>query len=211
MFAGHAAVLQTHRGWDPGALQLAQQMADAFGAPLFPSTTTRLLVDLNRSIGHPRLFSEFGATLTRAERQAVLAAHYRPHRDAVEAEVAQRIAANRPVLHIASHSFTQVLDGVVRAVDVAVLYDPKRAAEAALATRWLGQLAQRAPALRLRRNHPYRGSGDGLTAALRKRHREPDYVGLELEVNQRFVENGGPAWDRLRTDVIEALRTALAP
>lgn len=209
-FAGAADLLRTHRGWDAGALDLARDLADAFGAPLVASTTTRLLVDLNRSIGHPRLFSEFGAGWSRSEREAVLAAHYRPHREAAEAEVARAIAAGRSVVHIGSHSFTPVLDGVERRVDVGVLYDPRRAREVALARRWLAALANRAPLLRLRRNHPYRGNGDGLTSALRRRFAPNAYLGLELEVNQRFVTGGGERWARLRADIAASLRQALA-
>lgn len=50
--------------------------------------------------------------------------------------------------------------------------------------------APRAPGLRLRRNHPYRGRGDGLTAWLRQHHPDAAYVGIELELNQRFVLQG---------------------
>jgi len=53
-------------------------MADAFSAPLFAATVARLLVDLNRSIGHCQLHSEIGRGLTRAQRQQVVAEHYRP-------------------------------------------------------------------------------------------------------------------------------------
>ena len=210
LFAAHAALLDSHRGWDPGALQLARQIADAFGAPLYASTTTRLLIDLNRSPGHRHLFSEVTRGLTRAQRQAIALQHYRPHRDAVEGEIARRIAGGQRVIHIASHSFTPVLDGVVRQADVAWLYDPRRAAEAALSQRWLAACAQRAPGLRLRRNYPYRGRGDGLTALVRKAFADEAYLGIELEVNQRFVAQGGAPWDALRAALVESLAAALA-
>ncbi|HEY8707435.1 MAG TPA: N-formylglutamate amidohydrolase [Burkholderiaceae bacterium] len=210
LFDVHAALLDSHRGWDPGALQLARQIADACGAPLYASTTTRLLIDLNRSVGHRRLFSEVTRGLTRAQRQAIALQHYRPHRDTVEGEIARRIAGGQRVIHIASHSFTPVLDGAVRHADVAWLYDPRRAAESALSRRWLAACAQRAPALMLRRNYPYRGRGDGLTALLRKAFADDVYVGIELEVNQRFVAQGGAPWDALRADLVESLAAALA-
>src|SRR6187399_2672421 len=105
-------------------------MAEVLAAPLFASTTTRLLIDLNRSIGHRQLFSEFSIGLNRAQREAVIQDHYRPHRDSVEGHVARLIAGGRPVIHIASHSFTPVLHGVARRADVAWLYDPKRGREA---------------------------------------------------------------------------------
>jgi predicted N-formylglutamate amidohydrolase len=210
LFKTHQALLPTHRGWDEGALLLAREMADALKAPLFFSTTTRLLIDLNRSIGNPSLHSEATRHLPLAERRKIAAQYYRPHRDAVESEVARRIEAGERVVHIASHSFTPELHGEVRQADVACLYNPQRAGEGPLAVKWLAALRQREPALKLRRNYPYEGKGDGLTSLLRKRYTPDQYVGMELEVNQRFVLAGGPAWDTLRADVIAALAEALA-
>lgn len=209
LFVGHEALLQTHRGWDPGALELARQMAQAFDAPLFAATTTRLLIDLNRSMGHRQLHSEATRNLALATRRDIATQYYRPHRDAVESEVARLIAAGRRVVHVASHSFTPELNGVVRRADVAWLYDPRRAGETALAAQWQSALRQRRPELKLRRNYPYEGKGDGLTSLLRKRHAPEQYVGIELEVNQRFVMEGGQAWTALRADIIEALADVL--
>ena len=130
---GHQALLPNHRGWDAGALELAKQMATAFDAPLFASSTTRLLIDLNRSIGHRQLHSEATRGLPLVTRRAIAAQHYLPHRDAVESEVAHQIAAGKQVLHIASHSFTLELDNVIRQADVALLYHSRRAGEGLLA------------------------------------------------------------------------------
>ena len=210
LFAGHEALLPTHRGWDPGALELAQQMALAFDAPLFAATTTRLLIDLNRSMGHRQLHSEATRALTLAARREIAARYYRPHRDTVESEVARLVAAGQCVVHVASHSFTPELHGVVRQADVAWLYDPRRPGETVLASRWLHALRQRRPDLKLRRNYPYEGKGDGLTSLLRKRHAPDQYVGIELEVNQRFVIAGGEAWTALRTDLVRSLGDVLA-
>ena len=209
LFSGRETLLDSHRGWDPGALDLARQMADAFRVPLHAATTTRLLVDLNRSIGHRQLFSEVTRTLPRASRQDLVDRFYRPHRQAVEAEIARLVASGRRVIHVASHSFTPKLYDVARRADVAWLYDPRRPGEVAFARSWMQELAHLAPDLRLRRNYPYRGRGDGLTAALRRRHPDAAYVGIELEVNQSFVEQSGP-WDRLKAALIASLRKALA-
>ncbi|MGB2818219.1 MAG: N-formylglutamate amidohydrolase [Burkholderiaceae bacterium] len=209
LFAGREALLDSHRGWDAGAMELARPMADAFGVPLHGATTTRLLIDLNRSIGHRQLFSEVTRALPPERRQEIVDRYYRPHRQAVEAEVARLIASGRRVIHVASHSFTPTLDGVPRHADVAWLYDPSRAGEVTFARAWMRSLAQRAPALRLRRNYPYRGRDDGLTAALRKRYPDPDYVGIELEVNQRFVERRDVTWDRLKSMLVDSLKNVL--
>lgn len=205
LFAGHAAWLDSHRGWDAGALTLARCMARAAGAPLHAATVTRLLIDLNRSIGHRQLFSPFTRALAPADRQAIVDRHYRPHRDRVAATIAAHIAAGRRVVHVASHSFTPVLDGKLRQVDIGWLYDPRRHGEASFVRAWMALAAPAAPGLRLRRNAPYRGRADGLTAWLRQRHPDDAYVGIELEVNQRFVGQGGAPWRALQTALTDAL------
>ena len=73
LFERHEALLDSHRGWDPGALGLAGQFADAFAAPLYAATTARLLIDLDRSLGRRQSFSEITRGLSSAERQAIVA------------------------------------------------------------------------------------------------------------------------------------------
>ena len=210
LFLGYQSLLQTHRGWDIGALALAQEMAAAMSAPLFAATTTRLLIDLNRSIGHRQLFSEVTRSLPLATRQKIAMLHYRPHRDAVESEVARCIATGQRVIHVASHSFTPELRGVVRRADVSFLYDPRRAGEGPFALQWLTAFGRLRPDLKLRRNYPYEGKADGLTTMLRKRHGVHQYVGMELEVNQQFAIAGGAAWTALRADITRALADVIA-
>ena len=205
LFTSHQALLESHRGWDPGALELAKDMASALDVPLFAATTTRLLIDLNRSIGHRQLHSEATRGLPLGTRREIAGQYYRPYRDKVEAEVARLIGQGRRVVHVASHSFTPELNGVVRNADIGWLYDPRRPAEPAIALQWMAALKPARPDLRLRRNYPYQGKGDGLTSLLRKRHGPDVYVGMELEVNQRFVLAGGEAWNTLRADIVHAL------
>ena len=209
LFDGQQAVLDSHRGWDPGALELGEQMSARLGVPLFAATTTRLLVELNRSIGHPQLFSEFTRDLSALQRELIIRQHYRPHRDEVEGRVARLIAAGHRVIHIASHSFTPVFNGQTRRADVAWLYDPRRACERAFAATWLKDFARRAPDLQLRRNYPYHGRDDGLMSLLRKRFGNDSYAGIELEVNQRFVLQGGTPWDTLREQLTQSLSATL--
>jgi predicted N-formylglutamate amidohydrolase len=210
LFADHAASLQSHRGWDPGAAELGCEIAEALGAAFFVGSVTRLLIDLNRSIGHRQLHSEATRGLPRSTRREIAALHYHPHRHAVEAAVRSAIEQGERVIHIASHSFTPELNGVVREADVAWLYDPARGGERVFARLWRDALQTRRPDLRLRRNYPYEGKSDGLTALLRRRHSPEHYVGIELEVNQRFVLQGGPAWPTLRSSLIDSLSAALA-
>ena len=49
LFRGHAALLRSHRGSDIGSHALAKSLARALRAPLLVTSTTRLLVECNRS------------------------------------------------------------------------------------------------------------------------------------------------------------------
>ena len=209
LFRAQRALLQSHRGYDPGSLQMARDLAGHFKAPLVYSTVTRLLVELNRSVGHPRLFSETTRCLPQAERDKLVELYYLPYRGEVERRIARTIASGRRVVHISSHSFTPVLDGEPRNADIGLLYDPARPGERTLARCWRRTLRQRDETLRVRFNYPYSGKTDGLTTYLRRVFAPQHYVGIELEVNQRFPLAGGRAWGRLRRIVIGSLENAL--
>jgi predicted N-formylglutamate amidohydrolase len=191
LFAAHRAALDSHRGWDPGALGLARALAKtldaAFDVELFVSQTSRLLVDLNRSEHHRDVFSAMTRGLPNDARNRILDEHYRPYRAAVEAAGDAAIDAGARIIHVSAHSFVPVLDGKTRRADIGLLYDPRRAREAALCNRWIASLSAALPDLEIRRNYPYRGDADGLTTALRDRYLVADYVGIEVELNQRLV------------------------
>ena len=210
LLRGHAALLDTHRGYDPGALVMARELAKALHAPLVTSTVSRLLVDLNRSIGHPQLFSATTRGAPSTVREGIVARHYLPYRAQVERLVGRSVARGRRVIHISSHSFTPVLHGNVRRADVGLLYHPGRRGEVHLCARWKAALANMAPELRVRRNYPYAGKGDGLTCHLRKHFSPSVYVGIELEVNQKIVFASGRRWTALRRVLIDSLLAAHA-
>jgi predicted N-formylglutamate amidohydrolase len=210
LFRGHRAVLASHRGYDAGAVGLARSMARALESPLVCSTVSRLLVDLNRSIGHPNLFSEMTRALPAVARAEIIATHYRPYRVRAERTIAGAIARGGRVIHVSAHSFTPTLGGHERRADAALLYDPARRGEVALCERWKAALRRDAAEFRIRRNYPYAGKGDGLTAHLRRRFSPSVYIGIELEVNQRIVATAGRRWSSLRAALIETLRAASA-
>lgn len=209
LFAGFEALLHSHRGYDPGALAVARKLAGVLDAPLFVSTTSRLLIDLNRSIAHPKLYSEATRDAPAAARREILDRVYLPYRSAVEAQVAAAIARGSRVIHLASHSFTPELDGVVRNADIGLLYDPSSAGETELCRRWQARLKSQAPELKVRRNYPYTGRSDGFTAFLRRRFPSDLYVGIELEINQKHVLPGGRRWLETQNIVIETFHAAM--
>jgi predicted N-formylglutamate amidohydrolase len=207
-FKTPAKVLASHRGHDPGTVELATRLAAVTRAPLVVNRVTRLLVDTNRSASNPSRFSRWSERLPVALRERAAREVWAAHRDAVTALVQAR-AARQPVVHVSVHSFTPRLRGEVRDVDVGFLYDPRRPLERAFVQRWLAALAELEPRLRLRRNQPYKGTDDGLTTALRGDVAAERYAGIELEVSQRFPRASTPTararWGRL----IEALAVSL--
>jgi predicted N-formylglutamate amidohydrolase len=209
LFDGFNDMLASHRGHDPGARVMARELALALAAPLFVSTTSRLLIDLNRSIGHPRLFSEATRDTPVRTRREILEKYYLPYRNQVEAAIGAATALDQRVIHVASHSFTPVLDGEIRNADIGLLYDPARPGEVDLCHRWQARLKAQLPEMKVRRNYPYTGKSDGLTAHLRRRFPAEVYAGIELEINQKHVSNGARQWIALRHCVTETLRQAI--
>lgn len=195
LFRGERAILATHRGWDIGALGVAQALAHTLAAPLVAGEATRLLVDLNRSPGNRSLLSRMSRTLAPAAREALVARLHTPHwrRVAAMIDAAAAASPDLPVVHVAVHSFTPVLGDDVRDFEVGLLYDPGRPLESAFMDALRAAVTRRDPTLRIRRNAPYRGTSDALPTAFRKQRPAARYLGLELELNQATLTGRGAA------------------
>ncbi|HMO98421.1 MAG TPA: N-formylglutamate amidohydrolase [Kiritimatiellia bacterium] len=195
VFPSHRALLTSHRGWDPGIYPVALAVSRALRVPLKAHFVTRLLVETNRSLTHPDLFSKITRSLPADEKQRVLERYYHPHRARVVALLQRVIDAGHPALHLGFHSFTPVWNGAVRTVDIGLLYDPARPGERSYCFVLKRLLERTHPEWRIRMNRPYRGTSDGLTTALRKRWPDRSYRGIEIEINQALL---GRARDRTR-------------
>lgn len=199
------SLLHSHRGYDAGALAVARDLAKLLHAPLVSATTSRLVIDLNRSSSHPRLYSENMRGAPAALRDEAFNAFYVPFRQRAEALIVERLEAGLGIVHISSHSFTPVMDGKERQADIGLLYDPARPGEAAFCEEWLSALKRRAPLFRARRNYPYYGKSDGFCTHLRKHYSPDRYIGIELEINQKHVLRGNSTWKTLRQLVLQSL------
>lgn len=210
LFAGAEAVLESHRGYDPGIAPLARWLATELGVPLLLAETTRLLVELNRSAGHPGLFSEFCRPLSPAQRRQLLESYYHPYRRQLTERIAAILAAGGRVCHLSLHSFTPELHGELRNADIGLLYDPRRRREQEFCRCWRERLLAADAGWRVRRNYPYRGTMDSLVVALRRQFPQGRYLGLELELNQRWLEPGEERLAPLRELIRDSLRQTLA-
>jgi len=200
IFSNIKDILESHRGYDPGAAEIARFLATEYSAPLFLCETTRLLIEPNRSLDNHQLYSEYSQGLFETDHDLILQRYYYPHRNSVEDVISK---LTKPVLHLSVHTFTPVLNGMQRSVDVGLLFDPARKAETDFCGRLMDAMEQMLPGLRIEFNEPYKGTDDGFTTYLRTKFDDEDYLGIEIEINQKFL--GTEKWELISVGLKEAL------
>lgn len=210
LFEGNPGVLETHRGIDIGALELTNSISELLKKEPYLHTVTRLLVDLNRSTQSPTLFSEFTREQPLHIREKIFKKYYQPHRNKIEEKINQVIADGEQAIHVGVHTFTPIWENEEREVDVGFLFDPRSKAEQHFCYLWRHELNQRSSELRLKMNEPYRGTMDGFTTYLRRQFSGNDYLGMEIEVNQRFTESSLESeWQQLKEDIGKSLQATI--
>lgn len=206
LFVGRDRVLRSHRGYDPGALELARMLSRSIRAPLIFSDVTRLLVELNRSPDSDDFFSAVTRSASAKQQIGIVRDHYLPYRRKVERRIEGWLGEGRRVLHLSIHSFTPVFRGRRRDLDIGLLYDPARKLEATFCKAWRSSLHKCDPSLVVRANQPYRGTADGFTTYLRTLPgAAAHYAGIELEINQRFCRGSEKQWRALQSRIVESL------
>lgn len=202
-----AALLGKHIAIDIGAAPLTRALAAALDAPAILATVSRLVIDLNREIGHGGLVPErsdghtiFGnVDLDPVDR---IARFHRPYHATIEAEIDRW----RPILIVAVHSFTPALEtgGEARPWEVGILSNrDRRAAEIAVPL-----LADQG--FTVGDNQPY--SGQVLNATLNRHAEGNGIASLSLEIrNDQIGDGAGVArWSEILAPVIATVRNRLA-
>lgn len=189
LFKPHRILLETHRGYDIGILEIFKYFTQQFEVPNYYSEISRLIIELNRSTHHKDLFSFITKPLDEQAKENIISNYYLPYRDQVTVEINSLIKQNQNVIHISFHSFAPVLNKKERKADIGLLYDPKSEKEKAFCKKWKNELLLAHPNLKVRFNYPYLGIADGFTSYLRKRFGYDKYRGIELEVNQKLLQS----------------------
>ena len=205
------ARLSEHIAWDPGSREIARALAGGLGCPLHEGRYSRLLIDLNRNLRHPKLIVQrsFGVeipgnqNLDSLERERRVREYWAPYRESVLSNMCSIVERAGRCIHFGVHSFTPVVDGVERDVCVALLYDPSRGVELEIAAKMAASLE--AGGVRVRRNYPYRGVSDGLVTACRRMFTVSAYAGIEIEVSQKLL-----ASDQDARRIAKALNASVA-
>ncbi|MEP5760682.1 MAG: N-formylglutamate amidohydrolase [Litoreibacter sp.] len=183
----HSTELKSHAVWDPGAMAIAEYLADWLDAKLVASSVSRLIYDCNRppeAVGAMSEQSELikvpgNTNLSTAERTRRTNTYYKPFHAAVREALE---GTNDPIL-VTIHSFTSVFHGAKRDVELGVLHDADQ--------RFADLVLSMAPAhttLRTQRNAPY-GPEDGVTHTLQEHGTKLGHPNVMLEIRNDLIAN----------------------
>ncbi len=202
------ALFAKHIAYDIGAAALTEALAARLGSPALLGQVSRLVIDLHRPADHPGLIprDSDGHAIPgnhAADRAARIAAFHAPY----HAAIAAQIAARRPRLIAAIHSFTPALEsgGAPRPWPIGILYNrDTRAARVAI-----DMLA--AQGLNVGDNQPY--SGRLLNATLNRHGEGQGIPSLSIELRQDEIDAapGVARWADCLAPVLRAVLEAVAP
>lgn len=181
-------ILNSHRGYDKGALFLVQFMQRISFVKGFYFPISRLAIDANRRLDSKNSFSIFSKELSAVDKKT-LQLQYKKYRSQVDSCIARQ--KNSGPLYIFSvHSFTGTLNGKRRNTDLGLLFRPQNKKEFELAKLIKIELNKEWPTLKVHFNLPYRGHTDCfLNDILDKHGRHKNVNGVFIEMNQRTFNN----------------------
>ncbi len=204
----HLWLLKTHQGYDPGALELAKFLSRRLKCRLDYNTITRLLVEFDASPRNREFFSTLSKNISPQDKKRLLN-NYHKFYHKLERVISQKIKKEGRVLHLVVHTFTPVFGGRLRQVDIGLLYNPQRKAEKNFCQHWQKIINRLAPQLKLKLNYPYAGTEDGATTIFRRRFPAKNYLGIEIEVNQKFSFGEKKEWKKIEEIISKSLKVLL--
>ena len=200
-------ILNSHEGYDIGALDFCLKLSEKLKIEsgkkyreikTFAGNQSRLLIDLNRSLHNRAVFSRYTQNLDKEKKRELIQKYYNHYRSSVAKYVEKHTLMKHKIIHLSIHSFTPVLNSEKRNAVLGILYDPSRGQEKEFAVKLkkkINDAVKNAADKNLsvfqdysvRLNYPYRGTSDGLTSAIRKKWKDDFYLGIEIEINQKFI------------------------
>jgi predicted N-formylglutamate amidohydrolase len=147
--------IDRHIGWDPGALALAEALAERLDATLMAQPYSRLVIDCNRPWGAPDLAPAISDRTVVPANEGLTETDLRRRWDAIHAPfhaaVAETADTARGLLSVHSYDPQRRVDGAVRPWPVGLLWRQANP----LADNLARALAREATALPLGLNQPY--------------------------------------------------------
>jgi len=192
------AELERHIAWDIGIAGVAERLSKLLDAEMIAQRYSRLVIDCNRPPMAPSsipLISEAtdipgnaGVTPAQAaERRALI---FDPYHQRIDAAISARLAAGRPTVLVALHSFTPEYHGVARPWHIGTLYQHDRLLPPLLLERLRAE-----PGLVVGDNQPYGVSDDtDYTIPVHGERRGLINSGIEIRQDLIADEAGQQAW-----------------
>jgi predicted N-formylglutamate amidohydrolase len=120
-----------HLAIDIGAGKLTESLAKSLGVTAVIAQYSRLVVDCNRQLMDPGAFLEYGdgilvpgnRNLSQKEKDLRANSIYWPYHNAIDEQIKRLGASGPKPVFVSVHSFTPVLNGISRAVQMGVLWD----------------------------------------------------------------------------------------
>ena len=201
-------LLEDHWGWDPGAFEMAKRMQKKLNAKFFDFKVSRLLIDANHSDWNENLFSEISSNFDEEAKQKLLNKYYYPYLNSIEKYMLDEVKKGNKVLHVDVHAFTPVYNGIVRKVDIGLLIqDDKKERE--LGEKIKKVLESSIRGIRVRFNQPYLGEGDCIPTAFKYQFSRSNYLGIAIEVNNKFFRKNKKKFNKICNSLIKAIEGIL--
>lgn len=171
--------LEKNAAWDKATLDLALSLSEKLDVPCFTHQTSRLLVDVNLSLGSEPLFYLDSSQLGDADRQSILERYYFPYRLRIENTITM---SEKAVLHLSIHT------ALVQAADVVIVFNSERLLEKECVVVLTEALESSSYPLQFVLQDVSGMNDAGFVQYLRTRFDEEAYAGFTLVVHPRLTK-----------------------
>ncbi|TWT91510.1 N-formylglutamate amidohydrolase [Stieleria varia] len=172
---------------DAVSLHIGRLLSQQLTAPLLFNPYSSQLIDVTKSLGHPKLFTERTRDWPPESKQFLINEVHSAYRERVRRAIRHLTIHFSPVIHLSLRTFPLKLGDRIRRTDVGLLYDSARDWEADFCADWVDELYWMCPNLKVRRNYPRRGTVDSLTKAMRGEFPAEEYLGIDVWFNRAWV------------------------
>lgn len=185
------ATINSHAGYDLGALALAKLMMKKLNSPLIAQQVSRLVYDCNRPPSEPSsmpIKSEIyringNENLSQEDRDIRTEKYYKPFNELILSLIENEINDKNHVVIVTIHSFTKTYNNEDRTTEIGILHDVDRRYSDAIL-----QVAQNDNEFKFERNQPY-GPQDGVTHSLKEYALPHGLHNVMIEVRNDLISN----------------------
>ena len=205
---GDAESITSSRGWDLGALNLAQAFAMKFRTPLTHCEITRLLIDCYPPETNPEHWGFCSKKLLPGQKEKLHERQYLTHINTLRQRVTTELARHPAVVHISFHTFDPAEKP---GLHVSLLFSEGKVGESQFALEWLKQIKAIMPGeIVVKPNEKfYPKQHRTILDVLRDEWLFDTYMAVEIQVSNRLFLEGSPMrWDKFKAALQESLKKA---